>query len=153
MDIARTKKGDKRVLHELNRRVSLRKTHPNLFIALIIFSLTSIALSLNFFFSKPTFNPYGIDKEIVALVFFVMGSSKLIALTVYHNLKIVRLTVAVAIGVLLFWGISNTQQAFQGKSSFQLPILYIALALLQVPMLVEPRTNPMTSNGKLEEKR
>lgn len=142
---------DRRVLHELNRRISLRKTHPNLFIALNILALTSVALALNFYFSKPTFNPYGIDKEIVAAVFFILGISQLIVLTVYHNLKLVRLAVATSVGILLFWGISNTQQGFQGKASFQLPILYIALALLQIPLLIEPRTNPMTSDGKSEE--
>lgn len=151
MDILRTKKGDKRVLHEIHKRVSLRKTHPNLFIALNILALTSVALSINFYFSKPTFNPYDIDKEVVAVVFFILGISQLIVLTLYHNLKLVRLAVAASVGILLFWGISNTQQGFQGKASFQLPILYIALALLQLPLLIEPRTNPMTSDGKPEE--
>jgi len=45
---------------------------------------------------------------------------------------------------MLFWGASNAQQSLAGNASFQLPILYIALAVLQIPLLVEPPVNPMT---------
>lgn len=146
-----TKKTKSRVLHEITKHVSTRKTHPNLYISLTTIALTSIALALNFHFYTPTFNPYGINKEIIGAIFFLLGFSQLIFLNLYHNLKFVRLILAMSISFMLFWGFSNTQQAFAGKASFQLPILLISLAILQIPLLLEPSTNPMTINKKNKE--
>lgn len=142
------KKTQRRILYEITKHVSIRKTHPNLYLSLMIVAIMSIGLSLNFYFYTPTFNPYGINKEVVGAIFLILGFSQLIFLNLYHNLKLVRLVLAISISFMLFWGVSNTQQAFAGKASFQLPVLYIGLALIQLPLLVEPSTNPMTSSKK-----
>lgn len=148
-----TKRRNVKILEELTKRVSIRETHLNLYRILMVMAIMFIALAVNLYYSKPTFNPYGIEKEVIALVFSVLGVSKIIALNFYHNLKLVRLIVGFSTGFMIFWGISNTQQAFAGKASFQLPILLITLALINLLLLVEPVSNPLTANGNDNEKK
>lgn len=138
---------DVKVLEELTKRVSIRKTHPNMYRFLMVIALMSTALAVNLYLTTPTFKPYGIEKEVIASIFLVLGFSQLVLLNLCHNLKLVRLTMAISIAFMLFWGGSNSQQAFAGKASFQLPILLVSLALLQLPLLIEPASNPMTSSS------
>lgn len=135
-------------LNEITKRVSMRKTHPNMYRVLMIIAIMSVALAVNLYSTTPTFNPYGISKTIIASIFLGIGISQIIFLNLWHNLKLVRLTTAVSVGFMMFWGLSNSQQSFAGKASFQLPILFIALATLQLFLLIEPVTNPMTSTHK-----
>lgn len=129
-------------------RLNIRKTHPALWRSIMIVCLTSIALAANFWGSNPTFNPYEIPKNIIGLVFFVLGASQLIFLNVVHSLRMVRIGLATSIFWMLFWGASNTQQFFAGNASLQLPILYLALAALQMPLLTESPVNPMTRRSE-----
>lgn len=125
-------------------KLNIRKSHPTLYHSIMIIGLASVALGFNFWFSNPTFNPYGIDKNLIGLIFFLLGTSKLVLLNVIRNLRAVRIQMAVSIGWVLFWGLSNTQQFFVGNASLQLPIMYMTLALLQIPLLIESHVNPMT---------
>jgi hypothetical protein len=125
-------------------RVNIRKTHPALYHSIMTLSLMSVGLAANFWTSNPTFNPYGLSKDIVGLVFFVLGFSHLVFLNIFRDLRVVRIVLATSISWTCFWGASNTLQSFAGKASFQLPILYLALAILQVPLLIEAPVNPMT---------
>lgn len=124
--------------------IVIRKTHPGLYRSLMVLGATGIALGLNFLFSTPTFNPYGIPKGVVGAVFMLLGVGQVAALNVFHSLRMVRIVLAVSVGVMFFWGLSNAQQFFDGRASLQLPILYVALSLLQVPLLIESPVNPMT---------
>lgn len=124
--------------------IVIRKTHPGLYRSLMVFGATGVALGLNFLFSTPTFNPYGINKAVIGAVFMTLGVGQVAALNVFHNLRMVRIVLAVSLGVTFFWGLSNAQQFFAGRASLQLPILYVALALLQLPLLIESPVNPMT---------
>lgn len=126
------------------RRVNLRKTHPGLYRGIMLFSLFCLATSLNYFFSKPTFNPYGIPKESIGLVYLSISLVLLVLMNIFRNLKLVRITMALSSGFLVFWGISNTQQAFAQKASFALPILLVYIALSLIRDLLEPPVNPMT---------
>jgi len=124
--------------------VNLQKSHPALFHSIMVLSLASCALTLSFWFSRPVFNPYGWDKRIIGTVFAVLGVSQLVFLNLVRDLRMVRLTLAASIGWMFFWGVSNSQQSFAGDASFQLPILYVAGAILQIPLLLEAPVNPMT---------
>lgn len=124
--------------------VNIRKSHPALYRAIMTFACMSIALAINFWFSKPTFNPYGVPKEWIGVVFAVLGSSLIVFLNAFHNLRMVRLLLATSVSFTFFWGVSNSQQFFAGNASLQLPILYVAISLLQIPLLIEPPVNPMT---------
>lgn len=125
-------------------RVRIRSTHPALFRSIQILSVMSLALAVNFWTSNPTFNPYNIPKDLIGGIFALLGVSQFLFVNVFHQLRLVRATLAVSLSFMLFWGISNTQQAFAGKASFQLPILLITLAVLHIPLLVESPVNPMT---------
>lgn len=126
------------------RKVIIRKSHPALYRAIMTFACMSFALAVNFWFSRPTFNPYGIPKEYIGVVFAMIGTSLIIFLNFFRDLRLVRITLAVSVSFMFFWGLSNAQQFFAGNASLQLPILYVAMSLLQIPLLIEPPVNPMT---------
>lgn len=124
--------------------VMIRKSHPALYKAIMTTALMCVALSFNFWFSTPTFNPYGIPKNIVGLIFFVLGASQVVFLNWFHELRLVRLVQTATFVFMLIWGVSNAEQWVNGKSSLQLPILFVAFAFLQIPLLTESPVNPMT---------
>ena len=126
------------------RDIKIRKTHPGLYLALMVLGLMGVGLALNFWFSRPTFNPYGLSKNIVGVVFFVLGFSQIVFLNILRDLRMVRLNLAISISWMFFWGVSNAEQFFAGKSSLQLPILYVTMSILQIPLLIESPVNPMT---------
>lgn len=131
-----------------HRKLNIRHSHPALYHSIMVLALGSIALAVNFWTSRPTFNPFSIPKEVVGCVFFALGVSQLVFLNVVRDLRMVRLALAASIAVNLAWGLSNTQQWINGKASLQLPILYVAIALLQRPLLTEAPVNPMTEIEK-----
>lgn len=132
-------------------KVDIHKRHPNLYYLITVFCFMNIALGFNFFFTTPTFTaPLGIPKTLIASIFMFVGISKLFFLNVSRNLKVLRALMAFCVGLLLFWGLANTQQFFAGKASLQLPLLYVALAFLQFPVLIEPAINPVTQKIKTE---
>lgn len=124
-------------------RINIRKTHPGLYHSLMTLGFMGVALAANFWGSNPTFNPYNINKNWIGLVFFLLGISQLFFLNVFRDLKMVRIVLAASISFMCFWGLSNTQQFFAGNASLQLPILYLAISVLQIPLLVEAPINPM----------
>lgn len=130
-----------------HNKVRIRNTHPALYRSIMTLSLMSVALAANFWTSNPTFNPYGIPKNLIGAVFFLLGASQLVFLNVLHDLSKVRLILAASLSFFLFWGLSNTQQSFAGKASFQLPILLISIAAFHLPLLIESPINPTTRRG------
>lgn len=123
--------------------INLRKSHPGLYRLIMTLCIMRVLLALNFWTSTPTFNPYDIPKNWIGVIFFVLGVSQLLFLNVIRNLRMVRMVMAFSAGFMLFWGLSNTQQSFAGNASWQLPILYVALAVVQVVLLIESPVNPM----------
>ena len=130
-----------------HRKVYLRKTHPTLYHSVMTVAVASVALGFNFWYSNPAFNPFNIPKNLVGCAFFVLGTSQLVFLNWLRDLRKVRIVLAVSISWTFFWGLANTQQSFAGVASFQLPILYLAAAILQVPLLIEAPVNPMTEKA------
>lgn len=126
------------------KRLNLRKSHPGLYHSIFTVAAMGIALAVNFWFSKPTFNPYGIDRHVIALVFALIGASQFVFLVLVRDLRMVRLMLAVSLSWMMFWGLSNSQQFFAGRASLQLPILFITVSILQIPLLIESPVNPFT---------
>lgn len=135
-------------MHEDNpksqQRLNLRKSHPALYRSILTVGCMSVVLALNFWFSRPAFNPYGLSRDLVGLVFAVLGVNQLVFLILFRSLRLTRIVLAVSLGWMMFWGLSNTQQSFAGKASFQLPILFVAISILQLPLLLESPVNPFT---------
>lgn len=133
-----------RIRHEDAKKVNLRLTNPDMYKSVMLFVIFCISMTLNYWFSKPTFNPYGIQRPWIGLTFLIIGMALILLLNVFRNLKLVRITLAVAGGLLIFWGISNTQQSFAGKASFAFPILLFYVASIILKDLLQSPVNPMT---------
>lgn len=130
-------------------KVNIRLTHPNLYYSLLAFAFVNIGLGLNFLFTNPTFNPYMIDKTIIGCIFLALGLLKLTFLQAIHNLKMLRLVMAVEVMFMAFWGFGASITFFQGRTSLQLPILYAGLSALEGILLLEPIVNPVSVIKKL----
>lgn len=129
--------------------VDLRATHPNLFRMVLLLGVLFVGLGLNFFLLVPTFPVYGAPYELWATIFVALGSAKLLLLGFYKKLRVLRLVMATCIAFTLFFGVGTMQPWFMGEGSLQLPMLYLAVALIELPLLIEPYKNPVTErNGK-----
>lgn len=124
--------------------VILRKSHPALYRSIMIIGIGVLLLALNLWFYKPTFQPLDIPFRAVSLGFLLIGISLLVFLNLFHKLSYVRITLTISIGFMLFWGGINTIQVFDGKASFQLPVLFLILVAVQAVWLIESPVNPMT---------
>ena len=131
----------------IKEHIHIRKTHPNLFRLILSGSLFTILLGINFIYKTPTFNPYGIPKAWIAIVFLGLGIINLIALTLSYDLRIVRLTMMASSFWAGLWGLLNLEQGLRGTASFQLPLWCLWVATWQLILLLEPVVNPMTRKG------
>lgn len=132
------------------RRISLRRTHPNLYRSLMGVALTFIALGFNFLFAHLTFEQFGVPKEAVGAGFLVIGLAQFTFLNLWRSVRWIRVMLIIGIIYMLTWGVGTTETFFTGESSLQLFILYWSLAGAQAPLLLEPFINPVTANGQLD---
>lgn len=123
-------------------KVYLRKTHPLLYHFLMAIACLWIALAFNFWYRTPTFNPVPVQVPIIACG--ILGVLLLVFLNLHRDLRLMRLTLMLSVAWSLFWGIINSRQSFDGLASFQVPILFIFLAVGQGLLLIESPVNPMT---------
>lgn len=124
---------------------NLRKTHPNLWRSIMGLAVLNLALGVNFFAFTPTFFVWDQPNELWGSIFLALGISMIVFLNVYRRLRLVRITMALAVGYITFFGLGTMQPAFEGKGSLQLPLLYAGLVALQLPLLLEPFINPWTA--------
>lgn len=117
----------------------------------MVYSLACISLGLNFLFLNPTFNPLDIPKWTIGAIFTLLGLSELIFLNVpVDNTRktIVRILMALIIGVMFFWAGALTIDFFErSQTSLQLPITYLVIAFLGIATLLEPTVNPITNKN------
>jgi hypothetical protein len=125
--------------------INLRLSHPNLYRSIMTFAMLSIALGLNFLLTKPTFNPYNIPYWIIGVIFVSLGSLKIVFLNAWRNLRLIRYVMAGEVAFMIFWGTGTSITFFQGKTSLQLFILYVGMAVFEVFLMIEPFFNPMTA--------
>lgn len=136
--------------HELARRIArrgFRDSHPNLFRAYALYGFLCVALGLNFLFLNPTFDPLGIPKCVPGVAFLALGVAVLMSLT-FRNVALLRVTLASLVAVMFFWCGALTFDFFRlGQTSLQLPITFMALGALGIPLTIEPLLNPVTSKN------
>lgn len=130
------------------QRVDVRKSHPNLYWMIMTYAVGNIALGINFLVFTPTFLVYHLPNWVWSAIFLTLGISKIILLNVHRHLKLTRLFMAAAIAFFLFFSVGTAEPFMEGKGSLQLPILYVLLAMLQIPVLIEPFINPWTKKGE-----
>lgn len=112
-------------------RLNVRKTHPTMYREVTSVGLIEIALAFNFWYSNPTFNPYGINKVYVGVGFFVLGVTLLVLLN-RRSLLSARIVMTASVAITFAWGGGNTQQFFAGNASLQLPILFVGFGVWQI---------------------
>lgn len=125
--------------------VSVRMTHPNLYRTVMMLGILNVALGLNFWILSPTFLIYDMPNQLWGSIFLALGTCKLVFLNVWRRLRGVRAVMACAVAFYLFLGAGTMQPFFEGQGSLQLPLMYLGVAVLQIPVLVEPFINPWTS--------
>lgn len=123
--------------------VNLRKTRRGLYRSITSVAVVEVLLAVNYWWYTPTFNPYGIDKSIVAIGFGVLGLGQLVFLNFWHNLPKLRFAQMLSTGFTFAWGIGNTQQVFDGRASWALPVLLGGFCVWQILNMIEPPANPM----------
>lgn len=123
--------------------INVRLAHPFLYSLLVIFAVRFMLQAVNFWTSTPTFDPWP-GKDIVAVVWFLIGSWQLVWLWALPRLGMVRWGSLVTVAAISIWGGINMRQSLAGKASFQLPIDLFTLAAIHVRMLMEKPVNPAT---------
>lgn len=129
----------------VNGQVNLHRTHPGLYRSAITLGVVNLALGLNFILLSPTFLIYDSPNVLWGVLFLALGVLKILFLSVFRRLRAVRAVMAFAVAYYLFLGVGTTTPFVEGTGSLQLPILYVSLAALHVPLLLEPFINPWTA--------
>ena len=129
----------------INGTVDLRKTNPNLWRAVLGFAIINISLGFNFLIFHPVFLLWHQSNYLWSAIFLTLGTSKIVFLILKRNLSMVRLTMGAEIGYMMFLAIGATEPVLTNSASMQLPILYVGLAFLELPWLLEPFINPWTA--------
>lgn len=129
----------------VNGTIDVRKTHPNLWRSVMLYASVNMLLGLNFLVLQPTFLIYDQSNYLWGVIFLAAGLAKVVFLNFYRSLRNVRLTMAFEVSFMFFIALGATQPFLEGEGSLQLPILYVGMALLELPMLIEPFVNPWTA--------
>lgn len=129
--------------------MNLKRSHPNLYKAYLVYAFLCISLGLNFIFLNPTFDPLDISKQVPGYIFLLLGVATLFFLRVYRNATWLRVTMASIITVMFFWCGALVFDFFRlAQTSLQLPITFAALGALGIPLMIEPPINPTTSEKR-----
>lgn len=124
--------------------MDIKRTHPHLFLAYLIYGLLCVALGLNFLFLNPTFDPLDVPKQIPGGISMTLGVCVL-AFLKFRSATPLRVAMASLITVFFFWCGALVFDFFRlGQTSLQLPITFLALGALAIPLTIEPSINPAT---------
>jgi hypothetical protein len=125
----------------------IRNAHRNLYRLVTALGVGFIALGLNFLILNPTFQIYDQPNWLWGAAFLALGAAKLVFLNTCH-LKLLRAAMSAAVGYNLILAIGTSQPAVEGTGSLQLPIFYALVVAIQVPMLLEPFSNPVATAAR-----
>jgi hypothetical protein len=128
-----------------NGTPDIRKTHPLLWRAVMAYAAICGFLGLNFIFFHPAFLLYHQSNYWWGAIFLILCISKIVFLNLYRNLHLMRVTMACEVSFMLFLALGATEPVWTSSASLQLPILYIGLAILEIPLILEPFVNPWTA--------
>lgn len=126
----------------------MKDHHPNLYNMYMVYAVLSIAMGLNFIFLNPSFDPFGVPKEVVGATFLGCGVTKASLLLWVRSATMLRLSMALSVAIMSFWsGVLTVDFFLRSLTSLQLPLTYIGLAVLGFLLIVEPFTNPATERA------
>lgn len=122
---------------------TIRGTHPNLYLAIIIFATWGILSGLNFIVNGSAVE-FGNWRYAIGGLFLVFGIAKLVGLRSYNSIKISRLGMlgCMILCILLstfYIGnyVSGSLVSWQGALNF------LALGVVQLTAISEPAVNPL----------
>lgn len=121
----------------------VRQTHPNYWVSVMTFSVIYLALSANFLFLHPSFLVFGAPNQVWAAIFLALAVAQVATITSGRLLWLRRI-MACSIVYMAVLAVGTSQPFLDKTGSLQLPILYLGLATLLVPLRAEPPSNPLT---------
>jgi hypothetical protein len=127
--------------------VDLRKTHLNLWRMAFLLAVGELLLGANFLLLQPTYPIFHAPNELWGICFVVVAVSQMLALLVVHSLAFVRGCMSVAVAYTLIVAVGACEPWLDGVGSLQLAILYGGMAVIQIPLILEPFLNPMTNKS------
>lgn len=112
-------------------------------------AVVGIALAVNFFAGltgvlRPTFSIWSVPNAVWGTIFLVSSANSIVALNVYRRLRWVRAMMAFSAAYFAFLAVGTSVPGWEGNASFQLPIVYGGLAVIQLILLFEPFINPVS---------
>lgn len=125
--------------------IDIRKTHPALYRVIMLYALACFLLGINFWIFTPTFLVWDQPNELWGSIFILLSVAKVVFLNIHRSLKLVRVTMAFEVGYFMFFALGTSQPPIEGTGSFQLPIMYLWVAAIEYPLLVEPFINQLTA--------
>jgi len=128
-------------------RVDLRKTHLNLWRMVLLLALGELLLGANFLWLQPTYPIFHAPNELWGVCFVVIALAQALALLISHSLPLVRGCMSVAVAYILIVAVGACEPWLDGVGSLQLAILYAGMAVIQLPLILEPFLNPMTNKS------
>lgn len=121
----------------------VRQAHPNYWVSVMTFSVIYLALAFNFLFLSPSFLVFGAPNRVWGVLFVVLSVGQAVALTM-NWLPWLRRIMAGSTLYMMFLAVGTSQPFLDNEGSLQLPIMYLGLATLLVPLRAEPPSNPLT---------
>lgn len=136
-----------------NGEINIAKTHPTLYRVLMALSIVGILLAVNFFAGlvgvlRPTFSIWDVPNAVWASIFLVSSVNTLVALNFYRRLRWVRRAMVFSAAYMAFLTVGTSVPGWEGNASFQLPIVYAGLAIIQFVLSQEPFINLETAKWK-----
>lgn len=127
----------------------VRQAHPNYWVSVMTFSMIYLALAANFLFLHPSFLIFGAPNQVWACIFFLLAVGQTVTVNM-GQLPWLRRVMACSIVYMALLAVGTSQPFLDKTGSLQLPILYLGLATLLVPLRAEPPSNPLTMRGPSE---
>lgn len=129
----------------VNGNVDIRKTHPLLYLGVMVLAVMCILLAANFFWLKPAFEVYHLSNYVWASAFLTLGVTKLWFLNIYRSIIWIRRVMQVSFSYIFFFAIGTCEPWLDGQGSLQLPIMYFGMAAVLFLLLIEPYLNLWTA--------
>lgn len=123
--------------------VNVRQAHPNYWVSVMTFSGIYLALALNFLFLNPSFLIFGAPNQVWGSIFLMLSIGQILLIS-KGCLRWLRRLMACSVVYLAVLGAGTSQPFLDRTGSLQLPIMYVGLATLLVPLRAEPPSNPLT---------
>lgn len=123
--------------------VNVRQAHPNYWVSVMTFSGIYMALALNFFLLHPTFLIFNAPNRVWGTIFVLLAAGQVVTVNMSW-LPWLRRVMACSIVYMAVLAAGTSQPFLDNTGSLQLPIMYVGLATLLVPLRAEPPSNPLT---------